>query len=83
MSKVNTHLWPLKCRIREKMIDYPTIAEGIGRSPAYVGLRMRGIGCYTIDEAYKILAMIGEEPEAIIRYFPAPEQQHKKIMRAI
>ena len=70
MSRVNTALWPLKCRIREMKIDYSSIAEGIGRSPGYVALRMRGIGAYTTDEAYAILEMIGEEPESVTRYFP-------------
>lgn len=79
MGKINTTLWTLKCRLREKLFLYPDVAEKIGKSESYVRLRMRGLDDYEVGEAYKILEMIDEPPEAIVQYFPPPAVAKKRL----
>ncbi len=79
MGKINTALWTLKCRLREKLFLYPDVAEKIGKSESYVRLRMRGLYGFEINEAYKILQMIEEPPESIVQYFPPPAVEKKRL----
>ena len=50
------------------------VAKVIKRSVPYISNRFNGRGSFTIDEAYKLLELLGREPEEIFTFFP-PEQK--------
>lgn len=52
-------------------------AAAIGRSASYISNRLNGRGSFTIADAYKILEMLGKEPEEIATFFP-PEKKGRK-----
>ena len=78
MGGINTSLWTLKCRLREKLFVYEDVADRIKKSESYVRQRMAGVRDYEIDEAYAILEMIGEPPEAITKYFPPVAKKDRR-----
>lgn len=51
-------------------IDQKTAAAAIGRSPRYVGERLRGGADWELHEVYTLLKLIGKGPEDILTYFP-------------
>ena len=50
------------------------VAKVIKRSVPYISNRFNGRGSFTTDEAYKLLELLGREPEEIFTFFP-PEQK--------
>ncbi len=75
----------LKERLRRLDIRRTDLAEHIGRSEAYVSMRMGGNGAWGLDEMYKILDLIGEKEEALHFVFPRDginEQSYEEIYAA-
>lgn len=62
--------YELKKEFYAQKIKYSDIAEMIGRSIAYVSLRMEGKAKWTIDDCYLILIFIQAPEEKIYFYFP-------------
>lgn len=74
----------LKERLRRLDIRRTDLAEHIGRSEAYVSMRMGGNGAWGLDEMYKILDLIGEKEEALHFVFPRDginEESYEEIMQ--
>jgi hypothetical protein len=51
-------------------IDRPYIAKTLGVSNSYVGCRFVGRYPWTVEDAYKILDLLGEPAEKMTEYFP-------------
>lgn len=55
------------------------VAAVIGRSVPYISDRFNGRKSFTVSEAYKLLELLGREPEEIFGFFPPePERTGRK-----
>lgn len=71
-SRLETELFANRCTEAD-------VAAVIGRSVPYISDRFNGRKSFTVSEAYKLLELLGREPEEIFGFFP-PEKKGR-IMR--
>lgn len=69
--------YKLRFRLGEADITQCILADKIGRSQGYVGRRLAGTASWTLEDAYKILDMLGLPDEALGEYFPRKEKKLK------
>lgn len=60
----------LECMMRRKHVKRKHIADGLGLSVNAISVRMRGKVPWALDEAYKILDIMGLPQSEIFNYFP-------------
>lgn len=67
----------LKKRLKTEGIPHEDVAVQLGVSRAAVNFRLAGKTPWKLEEAYAVLLMIGEEPDALPKYFP-PDGDDRK-----
>lgn len=67
--------YKLRFELGEKEIKQEDLAKMIGHSQGYVSRRLAGTDSWTLDDAYKILDILGLPDEALGEYFPRKEKK--------
>lgn len=60
----------LQRQMKERRINASELAEIIGKSPSYVSTRFSGAQPWTMDDAYKIMEVMGINAKHISKLFP-------------
>lgn len=62
--------YKLRFALGERDVTQRELGKKIGRSQAYVGRRLAGTASWTLEDAYRILDVIGEDDSRLGEYFP-------------
>ena len=69
--------YKLRFRLGEADITQCILADRIGRSQGYVARRLAGTASWTLEDAYRILDMLGLPDEVLGEYFPRKDKKIK------
>lgn len=67
----------LKTLLFKKEIERSQIADVLGRSRAYIDLKLSGKGYFRLDEVYKICDLADIDYSDISKYFPLLKPQRR------
>lgn len=67
--------YKLRFELGELEITQEQLGKMMGRSQAYVGRRLAGTASWTLEDAYRILDIIGQPDTALMEYFPRHKQK--------
>ncbi len=71
--------YKLRFALGEADINQMYLSKMLDRSTGYISARMTGKESWTIEDAYKILKILGEPVESLTEYFPPKEKEQKTI----
>lgn len=71
--------YKLRFDLGEAEITQEVLAKEIGRSQGYVSQRLAGTASWTLEDAYRILDLLGKDDSMLGTYFPRTEKRSLRI----